>query len=446
MANSFRWQSLVQQAGEPLFVLNRQRRILFVNSAWEKLTALPAARARGLACKRQRDVAAGSPEAVAQALAPPADALEGRPCRVRRLLVSGDPPRCCWCDIEFVSLHDARGRLRVLGKVLVHEQERGSPVGPLADRLVALRAEAAQHYRLEDLDSTLPVMRRVAKQARMASQMRVPVLIVGEAGTGKHWLAHAIHNGGPAHDRTCAAVHCARLPAETLTELLFGAGGLTWRSGAGTIYLKEPAALPRDLQARLCQWLAEPEAARPRLIAGSTADLSVEVRSGRLLEELHCALATLVITLPPLRDRLADLPVLVDRLLQRAGGEGDKRIKGLTAEAWEMVQTFRWPGNIRELYAALAGAREHATQERIDAADLPSYVRQAVSLEQTAGRTPERQLPLKELMAQVERRLIVLALQMTRGNKSRAAEVLSVWRPLLIRRMKALGITDGEGT
>jgi DNA-binding NtrC family response regulator len=433
-----RWPLLFRRSAEPLFLLAR-RRILHVNQAWTALIGLPAEYARGKACRRYYRAEPGSLLSLLSVFSPPAEVLHGRPARVRRVVVSANNTRCL-CDIDFISFHDARGKLRILGKITPLREEGISP-GPLPEKLALLRVDAAQRYRLDYLGSNLPALDRVAAQVRLASQTRAPVLIVGEAGTGKDWLARAIHFQGGGQG--FAALDCARLPGAVLAEVLFG-GGLGARTSSGTIYLKEPAALPRDVQAQLCDWVAAGEVNRPRLIAGTSADLAAEVEAGRLLEELHCGLSTMVITLPPLRERKADLPQLVERLLSRACTDSERSLTGLTLDAWEFLRDHRWPGNLRELFALLRGAAERAKGEQIDTGDLPASLRRAVVLEQTPGRPPDRTLPLKDLLESVERRLLTLALRMTRGNKSQAAELLAIWRPLLIRRMKALGIRDDE--
>ena len=173
-------------------------------------------------------------------------------------------------------------------------------------------------------------------------------------------------------------------------------------------------------------------------------DPAEEVCGGRLLDELYSALAVLTIPIPPLRERRADLPALVDRMLQRGNAEGEPQVKGLSADAWDVVREYAWPGNLRELYAVLSSARRRARTDRITAADLPAAFKLLRRMEETPGRRPERPLPLDALLEEAERRLIDMALRRARGKKARAAEVLEIWRTRLMRRMKALGIGDAE--
>ncbi len=158
-------------------------------------------------------------------------------------------------------------------------------------------------------------------------------------------------------------------------------------------------------------------------------------RARAALEELACRLGTLTIHLPPLRERRDDLPRLTERLLERVVG---KRRVTFSPAAWETIRTSPWPRNLAELFEGLVGAVARSSGDRIEADDLPLYLRlptQPVAAE-------ERPLPLQELLEGAERRLITLALRRAGGNKSRAAESLGIWRTLLLRRMTALGIPD----
>jgi DNA-binding NtrC family response regulator len=477
IGDQFRWQALFQHVQEPLFVLNRKRRLVFVNRAWETLTGVPAADARGWIC-RQRGA---SPDSLARVLAPPVEVLEGKPGRARRRVTHVPEGASPWWDIEFFPLLGADGLLCIIGKIA------GAALTPLAaftsmpealrrlrdrlaaelpkdeaaklwdaERLVARRERAVERFRLDQLDDILPVMRRVAEQVRLASSASsgAVAFIVGEAGTGKHWLARAIHQHGPYRDRAFAALDCAHLPPAALADALFGDSGLWRRPGIGAIYLKVPSHLPHDLQGRLREEIEEAkqprqtDSPRPHLIAGSLVAPRDEVFAGRLLDSLHAVLTTLVIDLPPLRERQADLPSLVKRHLARLDADkaGAATPTKLTPAAWELLREHRWPGNVRELHTVLVGGHARAGPEGIDVADLPAYLRQAVSLERTPAALPERSMPLDQLLEQAERRLIEVALQRARGNKSRAAELLAIWRPRLLRRMEALGLTGSQGS
>jgi DNA-binding NtrC family response regulator len=280
-------------------------------------------------------------------------------------------------------------------------------------------------------------MRRLVEQARLTSQTPLPAVLVGERGTGKEWLARCIHQQSNRRERTFAAIDCAHLPSWALLEVLRG----NWeqaRRPLGTLYLQEPACLPRDMQEHLARLLvAWKEEAEPKVavLAGFTTDPQEEVRAGRLLPQCWCLLSPLVLNLPPLRERLDDLPWLIDRFLERARTASGKEVRELTSEAVQFLRSYSWPGNLAELYEVLRAGCFRSKGERLTVEDLPFHMR-------SAPVSAARPLPLDSLLQDVERRLIVLALKQARANKTKAAELLGIWRPRLIRRMQALGISE----
>ncbi len=433
-----RWHSWppFQRTSEPIFVLNRHRRIVFVNRAWERLTGLAPKVARQIACRPRRASEAWE-DLLGHLLRPPDEVLEGRPGHTRQRVPRFDPARCWW-DIDFLPFRDEGGLLFILGRISTAAVATSAGPTTLPEGALALREPVLARYGIESLASDLPAMRRVAEQARLAARVRVPALIVGERGSGKEWLGRTIHALGPDRRRPFVALDCGRLAPAALAGVLFGEGELAQSIDVGTLYLREPSRLPREMQQRLGALLGTGDEGRgPRLLAGLLCDPDEEVRAGRLLDDLASRLATLTIRLPPLRERREDLPHLVERLLERAGAAAGRRVTALAPAAWEVVRSYSWPGNLAELYAVLAGACGRASGERIDALDLPLHLR--LGPKPAAG---DRPLPLKELLEAAERRLIELALRRAGGNKSRAAELLAVWRPLLLRRMSALGVVD----
>ena len=444
-ADDFRWQGFFQRCEEPVFLLNSRRTILFVNRAWEALTGLPLAEARGLVCRRRREPRPNSPEILQHALAPPPEALAGKIACVRRLL-SGGPAAPRWWDVTFFPFNGPQGLLGMLGRIVPVAGQQPVPAPLLPERLVALRQGFRQAYCLGSLDSESPALRRVAQQVRLACQTRSPVLVLGEPGSGKEWIARTLHQESSGREQVFAALDCGKLPASALEAVLFGPLLLA-RASVGTVYLKDPQHLPRELQARIADLLtaggpdaAGSQAPMPRFLAGCSGDPLADAQAGRLLPDLHFALSPLTILVPPLRERLADLPMLIERMLGRLA-ERQPPIKGLSAEALDVLRGHLWPGNLQELHTVLAEACHQAQGERIELSDLPWYLRNPAP-------PPERNLPLDTLLEQVERRLILLALRKARNNKSRAAEILAIWRPRLLRRMEALGIDvekeDGE--
>ncbi len=456
----FRWQALLQRAGEAVFVLDRRRRVLFVNTAWEQLTGLSATQARGMLCRRPRPVGTDGllEDVLAHILTPPPEVLRGAFARARRLFAgrprtgeaAGPSPSPRWWDVEFLPLRqdEPREGYLVVGRIVPLAADGAGPQVLLPERLMDLRQRWMGSFTLDLLASDVPAMHRVVAQARLASTVRSPILLIGEQGTGKETIARIIHYQGPSRERAFAAIDCRRLPASVLAGLLFGQPG-SLLCIPGAIYLDDPAQLPRDLQLRLCEWFAarssngEPDDG-PRFFAGSVRP-EKDVRAGRLLMELFCLLGTLTVTVPPLRDRRDDLPTLVERFLAARNAEQQRVVAGLTAAAWEVVRHHDWPGNLDELRHVLADAHGRATAERIDVTDLPAALCQAQRLEKEPLRPTVRPVPLEKTLEQVERHLIQLALKRAGGNRSRAAELLGIYRGRLLRRMEALGMADVEG-
>jgi two-component system response regulator AtoC len=430
-----RWQSFIRGATEPLFLLNRQRRLLFANAAWECCTGLKLASVRGRSCRRLREPVPDREDAVLALMAPPPEALAGQVCQARRHAAGSS---VAWWQLDFFPLQGEQGLLGIVGKITVLKNVP-AVLMPLPDRLMALRDRQAAAFRLDALDSQLTAMVRVREQVCLAARERTPVSIVGEPGTGKHWLARAIHQAGPTRDRSFACLHCRELSPVQLGEMLFEPRGR--RLSFGTIYLREPAEMQRELQDVLARMLMASDHGpdEPRIIVGHSRDPGEAVRAGRLLDDLHHALTTLTISLPPLRERLADLDGLIGRFSERARILIERKVTGVSVEAMTALRTHAWPGNLRELYDVVRAACFHATGELIEIGDLPFYLR-------STPPPAEKNLPLDEVLADTERQLIRQALRQARGNRTRAAETLGIWRARLIRRMESLGIEgDSDG-
>ncbi len=429
-AARFRWQTLFQEAAEPVFFLNRRRCLLFVNRAWEVLTGLSAAEVKGQVCRRcPRGILAERLEIILGALAPPPEVSEGRPSQARRLLSTGAAP--VWWHIAFFPLAGHEGLLGVLGKITALPRTESVPIQPLSEKISELRQRHVQGFRLDELVGEGPAMSRVREQVRLAANTRLPILLVGAKGTGKHWLARAIHHLGPESDKPCARVDGARLHPDSLATLLFASGTLQ----PASIYLQNADCLPRDLQERLVQRLET--GAGARILAGVTKDPRALVHSGQFLQELYCRLSALVLEVPPLQERMDDFDAWGERLLARAQHGGRECAARHRPRVLVLLRTHAWPGNLQELYEVLMGACLRAKGTQVEPGDLPFHLRQ-VPL------PPEKPLALDAILEQVERRLIVHALRLAKNNKSRAAELLTIWRARLLRRMENLAIKDQE--
>src|SRR5258708_4389066 len=244
----FHTRAFLQRARDPVFLLNRKRRLRFVNAAWEQLAGQSLEDAYDLYCTRNADAP------LARILAPPPEVLAGGLARIRRM-----PPKAKfgppWWEIAFLPLSGPDGLFGIIGRIRVVGTAPASKIRPLPEALLQLRHRLPDRYRLDSLVSDVPICEQLLQQVRLAAQHRMPLVLIGETGTGKRWLARVIHHHGVTADQSFGAIDCLGLPLSASTALLFGDAGLGRPERTGTGYLRDPAALPRDIQAKLADWL-----------------------------------------------------------------------------------------------------------------------------------------------------------------------------------------------
>lgn len=438
----FRWQALFQRAADAVFVLNRRRRLLFVNHAWEQVTGLGAAEARGLQC-RPSALPPGSPLdlRVRVLCAPPPEVLAGKAARVRRQW-HRDDDLPAWWEIDYLPVAGPTAPLAYLGRLRrLNDPATPNPVAGAA-ALPEIRPHRAG---FESLASATPAMGVVARQARLAAGTDIPFLVIGEAGAGKRWLAGVIHAASSRGQRPLVALACARLPIEQSRALL--AAHTTARMGwqGGMLFLQEPQALPLDLQRGLVEKMqGESTATTLRIAAGMRLNPAEAIRKGLLLPELSHLLETLVLRLPPLQQRREDLDDLLDFFWKRIRTALGRDELALGREARDLLLRYSWPGNLHELQAVFLSAGQRASGKVIEPGDLPSGIRLHLKLEESSSPLAAKPPPLDALLEQVERRMLTTAMRKAGGNKSKAAEWLGIWRARLIRRLEALGLNQEE--
>ncbi|MDB5306587.1 MAG: hypothetical protein JWO38_789 [Gemmataceae bacterium] len=422
---SFAWRAFFQQTRTPVFVLGKGRRLRFANAAWEQLAGAKLADVLGMVCSARRH---SSP--LAAALAPTPEALTGRPDRARRPAPPNrtGPP---WWDLFFAPLAGDDGPFGVVGFVTVVGEAVPAAARKIPPGVMAVRDRHAGDFTFALLAGESAAAGRFAAQARLAAQTAVPVWLVGEPGAGKETAARVIHHAGARRERMFVGLDCGGLQPYLIESLLWGHGGLAGSDRVGTVYLKDPAALPRDLQQQLVDLFTDDRPTTPRLICGSTRPAGDGVAAGTLLPEFHTALSVLELRVPPLRDRLADLPRLAAHFLDRHG-------PGATIEpaAVEVLKAQPWAGNLRELADVLAEAAA-AARGPVKRDHLPWAVRVRAGLEKPA---PPPSLKLGPTLEAVERRLIQLALRKADNHQTEAAQLLGIFRARLWRRLEALGI------
>ncbi len=384
----------------------------FANPAWEAATGQPFAKLRGTRITPRK-----SATALGNVLAPPPEAWAGEVCRARRP-APGEPAGPPWWDFTFLPLL-GDGEARVLGVVgILTVVGSATPTArvPLPAAVAAVRAEHAAFYTFERLGGASAAAERLTAAVRAAAIGEMPVWVVGEAGSGKETVARVIHHHGPRRERAFVGLNCGGLQPYLIDGLLFGKGGASGGRAVGTLYLKNPEDLTPASQGRLLQWCES--AAGPRLICGSTKPAAEWVaKLDRLLVTKYAAFE---ISVPALRSRPEDLPLL----LARMGGTA------VPPDVLATLKMWAWPGNLRELAGVVAGGVAKREQ-------LPRALRERRLAVSGLTKPPP---PLDDVLAEVERRLIRLALAEAEGNQPLAAERLGIPRGRLYRRMAALGI------
>jgi len=459
----FEPDQLWQHAREPIFWLDPALKLTWVNRAWEKLTGHPAESVVGLTCQARGSAGAGDLADLAAGFHPPPESLAGQPTGTMALIIHARGGGI-WHRVEFwpfLDEHDAL--IGLLGWVRSADGQPSvadSQANQLHVELLEIRRQLQQQGGFDCLIGFGPSHRRLLDQVRLAAASTIPVLIVGDAGTGKRQVARAIHQNGPGRQQPLIPFDCESLPAEILERELFGlersaAGAAAPTSAAGgagrprlslgdgsTMLIREILMLPRDLQARLIAALD----ARVRLLATTSSDPETALEGEQIRPELYFALTTLVIRLDPLRERREELPVLSQHFLERANQRGGEERTGFSPEAITALMTYDWPGNLRELARVIdhAQAQPRGAERLVALEDLPPSIRGNLGGGFSPPKPPISIKPLDELLTEVERRSIETVLRLARGNKSRAAELLGISRPRLYRRIKELDLPDDE--
>jgi len=319
-------------------------------------------------------------------------------------------------------------------------------------------------YTFASLVGSSPACVELKRQARRAAQQEATVLLVGETGTGKELLAHAIHAASPRAGMPFIALNVAAVP-ETLMEAEFfgaapgaytgadrkGRDGKFKLADGGTLFLDEVGDMPMAVQAKLLRALQEQEIeplgsnrvlkVDVRLITATSLDLETLVKQARFRSDLYYRLNVLSIKLPPLRERLQDLDALCELVLAQIAERTGMTQKEISAESLAMLATYDWPGNIRELRNVVEKAVMRSEHRRLETQD---FIAVLPALSQAGTRKPRPASSLADVVADAERAAICAALEAVKGNKSLAAQQLGVSRATLYEKLTQLGVTTKE--
>jgi DNA-binding NtrC family response regulator len=333
-----------------------------------------------------------------------------------------------------------------------------------------LRAQLSDYSRMSGIIGQSPVMRQVFATLDAISPMNSTVLIHGETGTGKELVARTIHNISPRAEQRFVAFNSAAIPEQLAEAELFGhtkgafTGAIAPRVGRfelahrGTLFIDEVGLMPLPLQAKLLRALQEREIERvgdsrpvkfdARIIAATNTDLRKMVKDGLFREDLYYRLNVIPITLPPLRDRVEDIPLLARHFVQKACRANNLPCKTLSQETIRQLMAAPWPGNIRQLENAVehAVAMSGADRELAPRA-LPDDIRAAGEpMPVNAVTIPDDGLDFASVVSSLERDLILRCLEKTGGNKRQAARLLNLSRTTFIDKQNRLGAQESAGS
>ncbi len=322
---------------------------------------------------------------------------------------------------------------------------------------------------LGDLVARSQQMLDLFRTVRKIAEFKTTVLIGGESGTGKELIARAIHRLSPRAQAPFIAVNCGAIPDTLLESELFGhrkgaftdanrdRKGLFEEASGGTLFLDEIGELPLGLQVKLLRVLQEGEVRRlgdsqdikvdVRVVAATARDLSAEVGRGAFREDLFYRLNVFALLLPALRERREDIPLLVEHFLARMNARMGLAVAGTSPEAMRLLVDHDWPGNVRELENCVERAIVLCEGTQIEADSLPERLQRSSPPPVAPADTPDNgDLSIKRASRRSEESLIRRALQKTRGNRTRAAELLEISHRALLYKIKEYGIAVGRDT
>jgi two-component system response regulator AtoC len=317
-----------------------------------------------------------------------------------------------------------------------------------------LRALMAHNAGKAGMIGTSPEIEHVYRLIEKVAPLDCPVIIQGESGTGKELVARAIHLLSPRHKAPIVSFNCGGFSPELIANELFGhekgafTGAFASRMGllqsadGGTVLLDEIADMPLDMQVKLLRVLQEGQiyrlgASKPvqldiRILAATNRDLKEQVRRGLFREDLLFRLNVMTIALPRLVERKGDLWLLADHFLHNFNAAYKKNVRGFSIQARDLLEQYKFPGNIRELENIMARAVALAEGTEIQICDLPPFLADLQS-------TPDGEL---QSLEEMERTHIAAVLQSVDGHRDRAASILGITRATLWRKIKKFGLTD----
>jgi len=444
-------RNLLEAAEQPIYFLDAERTLLFCNRACCRWTGVAADQLQGRRVEYSAGSGAGAP-GVAAGLCPPPRAFAGEACSGTVTCMS-KTQKLLHRRASFLPLAGEGGDcVGVLGVVEPADMLPAdfAKTGPATtDQLhTAVRrflAGQKTRYGLEQLVGNSPAMRLARSQVLLAARTQTNVVVIGPPGTGRAQVARTIHYSREQASQPgrLVPVDCAVADVDVLRAACSTLQTASEPNQQATLLLADADQLSLAGQATLADWLQHAQRSGVRVTATSAESLNRLAAQGQFRPELACELSVLEIHLPPLGERMEDLALLCQALIERENSGRDVQIEGISQEALDVLAGYHWPGNVDELAESIAAACDSAGGVWISPDDLPPRVRHAIS----AAKYPRRQdepIILEDFLARVETELIARAMERAGGNKTQAARLLGMKRTRLHRRMVQLGMAGKE--
>ncbi len=329
-----------------------------------------------------------------------------------------------------------------------------------------LKREFRERYSFENILGNSPEMLRVYDLIEKIGPTKTNVLIEGESGTGKELVAKAIHHQSPRRDKPFVAITCSAIPDGLMESELFGhmkgsftgaianKAGLFEMADGGTVFLDEIGELPLPIQVKLLRVVQERSFRRVggtedvavdvRIVSATNRTLEEEVRKGNFREDLYYRLNVLQIKMPPLRERLSDIPVLAGHFLDKYAKEHEKDVVGITAEAMCLLEGYSYPGNVRELENIIERGVALEQGRQLAAESLPKFILEVSKPDAHLTDIPSGGLDLEKAVGEYEKTLLLKALDRAGGVKRRAAKLLNISFRSMRYRLEKFGLGGGE--
>jgi len=444
------WKTVVNTIQDGVMIVDTDGTIVSANNALEKITGYPK------------------------------EELIGKPCTILNCNIceiARERKGEKWCSLFRTGAVNMRrcallkkdgGRTHVLKNASLLHDTDGSVMGAVETmtdinelvekdtQIEAFRRELRTEDGYQGLLGTSAPMQQVFDLIGNASHSDAPVIIFGESGCGKELVAKAIHTSGVRKNRPFIKVNCAALTESLLESELFGhvkgafTGAYRSREGrfeaanGGDIFLDEIGDLPLSTQVKLLRVLEEKVVERVgdnrplpidvRIISATNHNLNQLVAQGAFREDLFYRINVIPITVPPLRERVADIPLLAEHFFRRIKLKTNQQIQGISDKSMALLMAYAWPGNVRELKSAFEYAFVSCQEPMIQPQHLPPSVYQAHPLPENTQKKPLNR-------SQLKKKQLIETLEKVGGNQSRAAEILGISRVTVWNRMKKYGIT-----